>query len=65
MSMDDFNNTIRCVFVRSQYKILAPAPLYWAVVLDLGVHRYLLILKGHSYENVCEIITLNDRLDPN
>jgi hypothetical protein len=22
-------------------------------------------LKGHSYENVCEIITLNDRLDPN
>jgi hypothetical protein len=22
-------------------------------------------LKGHSYENVCEIIALNDRLDPN
>jgi hypothetical protein len=22
-------------------------------------------LKGHSYENVCEIITLNDRLDSN
>jgi hypothetical protein len=22
-------------------------------------------LKGQSYENVCEIIALNDRLDPN
>jgi hypothetical protein len=22
-------------------------------------------LKGHSYKNVCEIIALNDRLDPN
>jgi hypothetical protein len=34
-------------------------------VMKLGIGWKLNCLKGHSYENVCEIIALNDRLDPN
>jgi hypothetical protein len=31
----------------------------------LFIKRLHINLKGQSYENVCEIIALNDRLDPN
>jgi hypothetical protein len=35
-------------------------------ILDISIPELdLNILKGQSYENVCEIIALNDGLDPN
>jgi hypothetical protein len=40
--------------------------IYFCALLLLHLHLNLRRnLKGHSYENVGEIIALNDRLDPN
>jgi hypothetical protein len=40
--------------------------LFWIqTILDPKEEALLPLLKGQSYENVCEIIALNYRLDPN
>jgi hypothetical protein len=38
---------------------------YTTITENVNKHNLEQYLKGHSYENVCEIIALNDRLDLN
>jgi hypothetical protein len=56
--------TTLCGFLRLQSKSVVIPQVNKCKIKALYLQTYL-ILKGQSYENVCEIIALNDRLDSN
>jgi hypothetical protein len=74
MADPDPSSEIQHIFKLPGARIMFPDPGSDSIKLKkvnlflinwLSMYRYSIYLKGQSYENVCEIIALNDRLDPN